>query len=69
MRVWREFLFVDQETDEPFIVDVIIKAEQNKNEEQIKAEAWDIAGEHFEEPRLIRELTQDEAEMLGYDTY
>jgi hypothetical protein len=69
MKVWREFLFEDGETGEPFIVDVLIKTEKNKTEKQIQAEAQEIAEEYFEEPTLIRELTEDEAERLGYDTY
>ena len=53
-----DFLFMESETEELFIV----------QESNLEA-AMETAREYFDEPIFIRELTEEEAEDLGYDTY
>lgn len=53
-----DFLFMESETEELFIV----------QESSLEA-AMETAREYFDEPIFIRELTEEEAEDLGYDTY
>ena len=53
-----DFLFMDDETEEFFIV-----------QERDLDTAFEIASEKFENFSFIRELTEQEAEDLGYDTF
>jgi hypothetical protein len=54
----KNFYFVDIETGEDFIV-----------EAKTMAEARHTADGLFGRPRFIREIDDEEAEMLGVDTY
>ncbi len=54
----RNFYFVDDETGEDFIV-----------EAETLAKARYIAGDYFNEAHFLREIDDEEAEMLGVDTY
>lgn len=54
----KNFLFEDQETGEVFIV-----------ERKDYKEAEKVAKDFFTEPRFIKEISYDYAEMLGIDTY
>lgn len=60
MNTYREWLFEDEESGEMFLVETI---NSNKND------AIAIANEYFDTPRFINEVSDFEAEMLGYDTY
>lgn len=54
----RNFLFYDRETGEHFIV-----------ETENKEKAYTCAYIFFKKPKLIQEITEWEADALGYDTY
>ena len=54
----RTFLFVDRVSGEQFFVEAIDRTEANK-----------IACTWFKEPHNCGEVEEEEAEMLGYDTY
>ena len=53
-----DYLFMDAETEECFIV-----------QEYILEAAIEIAEAFYDDPIFLRELSEDEAEDLGYDTY
>ena len=59
---WTDFEFFDEETGEVFLVEV-----HDTPDAQSDAEA--IAHENFTLPRLIRQVPEWEADILGYDTY
>ena len=54
----RNFLFYDRETGEHFIV-----------ETENKERAYVCAYIFFKKPKLIQEITEWEADALGYDIY
>ena len=54
----KNFYFVDNETGEDFIV------QAHNYHDAVK-----IASTYFEEPSLLREIDDEEAEWLGVDTY
>lgn len=60
MKIYREWLFEDTESGEMFLVETI---NGDKND------AIAIAEENFDSPHFIEEVSEFEAEMLGYDTY
>lgn len=60
-----EMLFIDRETGEDFIVEVL----NMPNVVTAMKCAVSIAKQNFTAPRFICELTFDEADMLGLDTY
>ena len=62
MKEYIDFLFVDTETSEEFLVEV-------ENTTNVKREAIEIAREVFENPILIRRMSVEEAEQMGIDTY
>jgi len=55
MKTWE---FEDKVTGEPFFV-----------ESNTKEEAIQIAKNYFEKPKCYGEVSEYEAEMMGYDTY
>lgn len=59
---WIDFLFVDRETGEDFLVEV-------QDTQYAQKEALEIAHENFENPVLIATMSDTEAEILGLDTY
>lgn len=62
MKEYIDFLFVDTETSEEFLVEV-------ENTMNARKEAIEIARENFENPILIRRVSVEEAEQMGIDTY
>ena len=58
------FLFTDENTGEDFIVEV-----EASNIYEARKTAYEVAVAYFDEPKLIDEITADEAECLGIDTY
>ena len=62
MKEYIDFLFVDTETSEEFLVEV-------ENTMNARKEAIEIARENFENPILIRRVSIEEAEQMGIDTY
>lgn len=54
----KNFYFVDNATDEDFIV-----------EADTLRDAIHIASIYFEDPQFLREISDYEAEMIGVDTY
>lgn len=54
----KNYLMWDEESGEEFIV-----------EARDKEHAYEKANEYFDEPHLDGEISDFEAEMLGYDTY
>ena len=62
MKEYIDFLFVDTETSEEFLVEV-------ENTMNARKEAIEIARENFENPILIRRVSVEEAERMGIDTY
>ncbi len=57
-----DFLFEDKETGEVFFVEL-------KDIPGAREKAWDIAFENFEDPEMLGIYSNEEAELLGYDTY
>lgn len=53
-----EYLFTDNDTGEDFFV-----------EETSLENAWEIAKEFFADPSFITEVSYEEAEAMGLDTY
>lgn len=62
MKEYIDFLFVDAETSEEFLVEV-------ENTMNARKEAIEIARENFENPILIRRVSVEQAEQMGIDTY
>lgn len=56
--MWYDFLFVDKETGEEFLV-----------EEKTLKDAWKIVYKYFDNAKFIETLSVEEGEMLGLDTY
>ena len=54
----KHYLFVDDQTDEEFLVGAADKDE-----------AFEIARSYFEEPRLVCKVSEFEAENSGLDEY
>lgn len=65
MNEYLDFMFIDDETDEFFFVEVC----NNFSYEECLAEAKKIAKENFEAPHLVDVFSPEEADFLGYDTY
>lgn len=59
---WTDFLFVDGLTGEEFLVEV-------QDTPYAQKQAFEIAHENFQMPRLICQMSDTEAEWLGLDTY
>lgn len=62
MKKWIDYWFMDEETEEEFLVEV-------EDGEGASEEAHMIAEENFEKPKLIGVVSQTEAEAMGLDTY
>lgn len=66
-----DFWFVDDETGEEFFVE--LKCDTNTPRKQVIKEltpvAMEIAKDNFADPRLIDVISEEEAVMLGFDTY
>ena len=59
---WIDYWFEDDESGEPFFVEV-------RMTEHSKKDAWSIARANFKTPRLLGMLDPQKAEWYGYDTY
>lgn len=64
---YRDFLFVDECTNEEFIVEV--KIVEGMTTEDAYTKAMKEAEDWFDEPVLIKEIDPEQAEMMGLDTY
>ena len=67
MKEYIDYLFEDTESGEQFFVE-ICKTENMTKKECLK-KAIDIANENFDDPAYICEVSPEEAETYGYDTY
>ena len=67
MKEYIDYLFEDVESGEQFFVE-ICKAE-NITKEECLEKAVSIANENFDDPTYICEVSPEEAETYGYDTY
>ena len=67
MKKYIDYLFEDVESGERFFVE-ICKNEIMTNDECF-ARALNIANENFDDPTFICEVSPEEAETYGYDTY
>lgn len=57
---WYTYWFSDNESGEEFFVEI---------EESNTEKAYKIARRYFLQPRLIGIVSEEEAEMMGLDTY
>lgn len=57
-----DFLFVDGLTGEEFLVEV-------QDTQYAQKYAFEIAHENFQMPKLICQMSSEQAEWLGIDTY
>lgn len=67
MKKYIDYLFKDVESGEQFFVEVC-KTER-MTEGECFGRAVNIANENFNDPTFIREVSPEEAEAYGYDTY
>lgn len=67
MKKYIDYLFEDVESGEKFFVE-IYKTER-MTEGECFGRAVNIANENFNDPTFIREVSPEEAETYGYDTY
>ena len=61
------YLFEDEESGEPFFVEITKTSNMTYGECFIRA--LKIAHENFNKPTFIEEVTPEIAEIYGYDTY
>ena len=62
---WIDFYFIDEESGEPFFVEL----ERNADIKTLRRQAMAIAKENFEDPRFQMTVKPETAEAWGYDTY
>ena len=67
MKEYIDYLFEDVKSGEQFFVE-ICKTE-NMTKEECFEKAVSIANENFNDPTYICEVSPEEAETYGYDTY
>ena len=67
MKEYIDYLFEDVESGEQFFVE-ICKTE-NMTKKECFEKAVSIANENFDDPTYICEVSPEEAETYGYDTY
>lgn len=60
-----DFYFIDEESGEPFFVEL----ERNADIKTLRRQAMAIAKENFEDPRFQMTVKPEIAEAWGYDTY
>lgn len=65
-KIYRDYLFIDRESGEDFLVEVDVT---NLSPRDAFAEAKRIAKENFDAPSFVEEMSAEEGEMLGLDTY
>ena len=64
---WIDCEFIDHETGEIFFVE--LRKEENETPDHFIARCQEIADDNFDDAKFIRLVEQEEAEILGYDTY
>lgn len=64
---WLDARFQDDECGEIFFVE--LRKQQGETMEEFVERCREIANENFEAPVWIDLVDQEDAEMLGYDTY
>lgn len=67
MKEYIDYLFEDGESDEKFFIEIC--KTKNMTYDECFARALNIANENFNEPAFICEVSPEEAETYGYDTY
>ena len=67
MKKYIDYLFEDEESGEKFFVEIC--KNENVTKGECFARALNIANENFDEPTFICEVSPEEAETYGYDTY
>ncbi len=67
MKKYIDYLFEDEESGEKFFVEIC--KTKNMTDDECFAKALNIANENFDEPTYICEVSPEEAEIYGYDTY
>lgn len=67
MKKYIDYLFEDAESGERFFVEIC--KNESMTERECFARALNIANENFDEPVYIYEVSPEEAETYGYDTY
>ena len=66
MKIYRDYLFIDRESGEDFLVEVDVT---DLSPRDAFAKAKRIAKENFDAPSFVQEMSAAEGEMLGLDTY
>lgn len=64
---WIDCEFIDNETGEVFFVE--LRKQKDETSAEFIKRCEEIAIDNFDEPEFVRLVDQEEAEMLGYDTY
>ena len=67
MKEYIDYLFEDEESGEKFFVEIC--KTKNMTNDECFVKALNIANENFNEPIFICEVSPEEAETYGYDTY
>ena len=67
MKKYIDYLFEDEESGERFFVEIC--KNEIMTDDECFARALNIANENFNDPTLICEVSPEEAETYGYDTY
>jgi hypothetical protein len=70
MKEYIDFLFTDEETGEDFFVELSYNPETQPNAIQdLYPKAKEKAKENFAKPKFLGVYSQEDAEILGLDTY
>ena len=70
MKEYIDFLYEDNESGEMFFVELSYNPEITPDAATtLRPEADKIAAENFEEPEFLGVYSNEDAELLGYDTY
>lgn len=71
MKEYLDFWFVDDESGEEFFVELSCEKGTPRKEAiaMLTPQAMETAKDNFEDPRLIDVISEEEAVMLGFDTY
>lgn len=71
MKEYLDFWFVDDESGEEFFVELSCEKGTPRKEAiaMLTPQAMETAKDNFEDPRLIDVISEEEAVILGFDTY
>lgn len=64
---WLDCEFVDQESGEVFFVE--LRKNEGEAEKDFIARCQEVTDDNFEKAEFLRLVDNEEAEILGYDTY